>query len=202
MEGSSSVGKTEITILTHGNLHTMANDEQQQLLNKIVRDDSQDKQVLLMINGAAGTGKTFLIKLIENSMNRSVRKRVVLMTGSTGKAAKAIGGRTLHCTIGLPNEKPEDLERLKYQAFICVTTRLIIIDEITLLASWHLDATDMVLKRTPKRTDALFGGLSIILVGDLRQLNLGGWRGKKQIDTVFIKVGGYPDPISCQNVCD
>ncbi|CAA94112.1 ATP-dependent DNA helicase [Caenorhabditis elegans] len=151
----------------------MANNEQQDLLNKIIRDDSKNKQVLLMINGAARTGKTFLIKLIENSMNRSAGKRVVLMTGSTGKAAKAIGGRTLHCTIGLPNEKPEDLESLKSQAFIYATTRLIIIDEITLLASWHLDATDMVLKRTQKRTDALFGGLSIILVGDLRQLNLG-----------------------------
>ena len=58
--------------------------------------------VSLLITGGAGTGKSYLIDLISKEMIKLHGKQSVFITATTGLAAVAIGGSTIHQFAGLP----------------------------------------------------------------------------------------------------
>ncbi len=59
------------------------------------------KQLLLIVNGTAGTGKTFTIAAISSA----VPKEHIVRSAYTAKAAHLIRGETLHKTFQIPVEK-------------------------------------------------------------------------------------------------
>jgi type II secretory pathway predicted ATPase ExeA len=59
------------------------------------------KQLLLIVNGTAGTGKTFTISAISNA----VPKEHIVRSAYTAKAAHLIRGETLHKRFQIPVEK-------------------------------------------------------------------------------------------------
>jgi len=89
------------------------NPEQQSILNKIRRilGSSNAEQAFEIIHGPGGVGKSFLAKIIIDSINLVydtdplLLKNHVLVAAPTGVAAKAIAGRTLHNAFSLPIEK-------------------------------------------------------------------------------------------------
>jgi hypothetical protein len=128
----------------------------------------------LFLTGRAGTGKTtFLRDLRMNS-----RKRMVV-TAPTGIAAINAGGVTLHSFFQLdfgpfiPGiTKPS---RGRYDRFNKEKLKIIrgmdvlIIDEISMVRADLLDAVDDVLRRHRDRYRP-FGGVQLLLIGDLQQL--------------------------------
>lgn len=129
----------------------------------------------LFLTGKAGTGKTtFLRRLRETS-----RKRMVVLA-PTGVAAINADGQTIHsffhfpltCYIpgrGFVGEegyfKPSRATRR-----ILAGLELLVIDEISMVRPDLMDAIDMALRRYRDPTRP-FGGVQLLLIGDLRQLS-------------------------------
>ena len=125
----------------------------------------------VFLTGKAGTGKTtFLKKVVEES-----RKRVVVVA-PTGIAAINAGGVTIHSFFQLPlhpfipGAKIESRFAFsKEKRSIIKTMDILVIDEISMVRSDLLDAVDSVLRRFRNRSRP-FGGVQLLMIGDLQQL--------------------------------
>lgn len=125
--------------------------------------------LFLMILGPAGTGKSFLIHAIVSFLGTAC-----LVTATTGIAAFAVHGFTLHSTLLLPvrQQTMKDLQgsalaRLQ-QRFLPI--RYVLIEECSMLGGKTLCFVDRRLRQASGHLDKPFGGLSLILVGDFGQL--------------------------------
>ncbi|XP_046810029.1 uncharacterized protein LOC124420612 [Lucilia cuprina] len=135
------------------------------------------------VGGGAGVGKSRLIKTIYQSVTHRLNNipganpelPKVLLTAPTGKAAFGIGGYTLHSLFSLPiNQYSGDVRPLSSDLVNSLVTKfmhlkLIIIDEISMVGSRMLGYLDSRLKQIFKTTQP-FGGISILVLGELKQL--------------------------------
>jgi len=137
----------------------------------------------IFLTGKAGTGKTTFLHKIRNE---SFKRLVVV--APTGVAAINAKGVTIHSffqmSFGpiLPPEaesipSPHDkFGNSKYQKKfnkkkidIIRSLDLLIIDEISMVRADLLDGIDQVLRRY-KNKDKVFGGVQLLMIGDLQQL--------------------------------
>ncbi|MBR9984871.1 MAG: helix-turn-helix domain-containing protein [Desulfosarcina sp.] len=139
-----------------------------QLADEFVRDTGCN----LFLTGKAGTGKTtFLHTLKQNSHKRLV------VTAPTGVAAINAGGVTLHSFFQLPFGPflpGSEATRRQYRfssekADIIKNLDLLVIDEISMVRADLLDGVDSVLRRY-RRSSLPFGGVQLLMIGDLFQL--------------------------------
>ncbi|PJE51566.1 MAG: helicase [Candidatus Yanofskybacteria bacterium CG10_big_fil_rev_8_21_14_0_10_36_16] len=125
------------------------------------------------LTGPAGSGKTFLLNKYINFLKG--KNIGVGITASTGIAATHMNGRTIHswAGLGIQNEITDDhlsklLKNINFRARF-LKTKVLIIDEVSMLHSFRLDMVDKVCKAF-KKNDLPFGGLQVILSGDFFQL--------------------------------
>ncbi|OGY31498.1 MAG: hypothetical protein A2805_01570 [Candidatus Andersenbacteria bacterium RIFCSPHIGHO2_01_FULL_46_36] len=127
----------------------------------------------VFLTGEPGAGKTHTI----NQYVRYLREHKidVAITASTGIAATHIGGITIHSWsgIGIKNSLSKyDIDAIASREYITKRisrARVLIIDEVSMLASNMIDMVDAVC-RAVKDSPEPFGGLQVILVGDFFQL--------------------------------
>ncbi|MDY5785403.1 AAA family ATPase [Corynebacterium sp.] len=126
----------------------------------------------VLLTGHAGTGKSTLLRLYlsEHSVDD------VIVTAPTGVAALNVGGFTIHRAFGFrPGFFPEDIKPGgKWQPSATVREvmariNVLVIDEISMVRADLFDIMDAALRRI-RRNDRPFGGVQLILVGDLLQL--------------------------------
>lgn len=125
----------------------------------------------IFLTGKAGTGKTtFLKTVVEKS-----RKRPIVVA-PTGVAAINAGGVTIHSFFQLPftpyvpGAKMESkFEFSREKRKILASIDLLIIDEISMVRADLLDAIDNVLRRYRDHYQP-FGGVQLLMIGDLAQL--------------------------------
>lgn len=145
-------------------------------------DDDQIRAVDLarsgksfFLTGAGGTGKSYVIRSIVEALKREGKD--VALTAMTGCAALLLGkgAKTLHswAGIGLGKDTVQTLVvklRKSFRAKKCwLTADALIIDEVSMMTPDLLDKLEEIgkaIRRNPKS----FGGLQIILVGDMYQL--------------------------------
>jgi hypothetical protein len=127
----------------------------------------------VFLTGAAGSGKTYLLNQYINYLkSNNVR---VAITASTGIAATHIHGTTIHSWSGIgvrDSITSHDLDKLLTAKRIKSNykkTKVLIIDEISMLASHHLDMIDTI-ARYMLSNEKAFGGMQVILCGDFFQL--------------------------------
>lgn len=143
-----------------------------QLANDFVRRTDRN----IFLTGKAGTGKTtFLHNLEKDSAKR------MIITAPTGVAAINAGGVTLHSFFQLPFGPfvpgSDAYERTQQQQFrfskekkkIIRSLDLLVIDEISMVRADLLDAVDDAL-RHHRRNSLPFGGVQVLMIGDLHQL--------------------------------
>jgi len=139
---------------------------------------SQALQVMLsgesvFLTGAPGAGKTYVLNQFV-ARAKSLGKQVAV-TASTGIAATHIGGTTIHSWSGLGirdrlNEydktwlRGNDRLRKRYNS-----VDILVIDEISMLHGTRLDMVNEACKLL-RDSEQPFGGLQVVLVGDLFQL--------------------------------
>lgn len=151
------------------------------LANRFATETNQN----IFLTGKAGTGKTTFLKYVRQN---SIKKTVV--TAPTGVAAINANGVTLHSLfqlplgIILPNTNlflnPENasinhplISKLHYSTEkleLLRSIELLIIDEASMLASYIVDAIDVILRYVRKKPELPFGGVQLLLIGDLHQL--------------------------------
>lgn len=125
------------------------------------------------LTGEPGSGKTHLV----NTYIRYLRTLGidVAVTASTGIAATHLNGVTIHswCGIGIRTSlSPHDLEYLAGKERLAKkirNTRVLIIDEISMLGASTLNMVDAVCCAVRGRPEP-FGGLQVVVVGDFFQL--------------------------------
>lgn len=127
----------------------------------------------VFLTGPAGSGKTYVLNQLISELKRQGKE--VAVTASTGIAATHIGGNTIHSWSGLgirDELTPRDL------AWLADNTRLVkrynmtdvlIIDEVSMLHGNRLNLINQVAKLL-RQNDEPFGGMQLILTGDLFQL--------------------------------
>ncbi|MGP5605631.1 AAA family ATPase [Corynebacterium casei] len=126
----------------------------------------------VLISGKAGTGKSTLLRTFLDS----VEEKNVLVTAPTGVAALNVGGFTIHKAFGFrPGMYPDDLKSGgKYHASsatakLLQTVEILVVDEISMVRADLFDMINLALQRLRKDTRP-FGGVQLVLVGDLLQL--------------------------------
>ncbi|MFA5730008.1 MAG: PIF1 family ATP-dependent DNA helicase [Candidatus Paceibacterota bacterium] len=128
----------------------------------------------VFLTGSAGTGKTFLLNKFINYLKKEKIK--VGITASTGIASTHIGGTTIHSWAGIGITK--DINDPKIKRFLkgrtpkwkeIRDTKVLIIDEISMLDSERLVLIDRVCKEI-KDPFLPFGGIQLVVCGDFFQL--------------------------------
>ena len=125
----------------------------------------------VLLTGAAGTGKTYLLnEFIRRSKRRGMH---VAVTATTGLAATHLNGSTIHAWSGIGVHDELDKQRLqklsKQRQDLIRKADILIIDEISMLHDFRLDLVDAVTRHV-RETDKPFGGLQVVLCGDFFQL--------------------------------
>ena len=125
----------------------------------------------VLITGAAGTGKSTILKKF---CKFSKKKYVVL--APTGIAATNVNGQTIHkfFKFGRSMVTKEDIDDVngkddRYKPKIYERVETIIIDEISMVRRDIFDAMDQILRKYQLK-DKPFGGVQLILFGDMYQL--------------------------------
>jgi len=127
----------------------------------------------VFLTGAAGSGKTYILgRYIDYLRDSNVG---IAVTASTGIAATHLNGRTIHSWSGigvrdsLTQSELNLLQRDKRLRQNYLKTKVLVIDEVSMLHPCQLDLLDRVARHM---LDPLqpFGGLQIILSGDFFQL--------------------------------
>ena len=153
----------------------------------ILKTSSQP--VYYFLTGGAGVGKTVVVKAIFQAMTRYYNRSPdsnpdypkILLGAPTGVAAYLIKGNTLHSLFRIPASQGYEYKPLTSDTLNTLhcqfrDVKLLIIDEISMVGHRMLSFINLRLQQI-NCTTKLFGGLSIIAVGDLFQLKpvFDGW---------------------------
>ena len=140
----------------------------------------------VFLTGKAGTGKTTFLRQIKQHTHKQTA-----VVAPTGVAAINAGGSTIHSFFQLPfnpylpeNQpgitttavagKSELISRIKINSNrkkIFQELELLIIDEISMVRCDTLDAIDVILRHFRYRPNEPFGGVQLLLIGDMFQLS-------------------------------
>jgi len=127
----------------------------------------------VFLTGEAGSGKTYLLNQYIHYLR--AHKVEVAVTASTGIAATHLQGTTIHFWSGIgvkDRVTQKDLEKLRKVDHIkrhYKKTKVLIIDEISMLHQYQLDMVDEI-ARYMLECDQPFGGIQVVLCGDFFQL--------------------------------
>jgi ATP-dependent exoDNAse (exonuclease V) alpha subunit len=127
----------------------------------------------VFLTGPAGSGKTYLLKQYIDYLKKN--NIGVAVTASTGIAATHMNGQTIHSWSGMGisdvfnEEHYAKLKKRPYHKLKFTNTKVLIIDEISMLHAHQLDIVNSICKKF-KEPFSPFGGLQVILCGDFFQL--------------------------------
>jgi len=138
---------------------------------ELARSYVDTTNTLVFLTGKAGTGKTTFLRDIRQSS-----KKKLAIVAPTGVAAINAGGMTIHSLFQLPfgpllpnsAERPELSYNPEKRALL-QSLELLIIDEISMVRPDVLDQVDLIL-RNVRGNRHPFGGVQLLLIGDLAQL--------------------------------
>lgn len=124
----------------------------------------------IFIQGQAGSGKSAFIKFLQAHSLKNI-----VLCSPTGIAALNIGGVTLHSLFRLPiSDYITDTELFRMNRKTVWSTikaiDILIIDEVSMVRPDILDAVDKVCRRAKHNSNIPFGGIQVVLIGDLYQL--------------------------------
>jgi ATP-dependent DNA helicase PIF1 len=134
------------------------------------------------IHGKAGTGKSTFVDYLRQQL-----KGKMAVVAPTGVSAINVKGQTIHSFFKFAPYfiKPEDIDKDK-RPTIYQKLDYLVIDEISMVRADILDGIDIALRKNRNKTDIAFGGVKVIMVGDVYQLPP---VVKKEEDVVFKHYG-------------
>ncbi|KAE8232547.1 hypothetical protein CF326_g2420 [Tilletia indica] len=146
-------------------------------------DGVDSSPLRMLMHGEAGTGKTVVVRLLRELMDRYGRGRQIMFVAPTGKAASAIGGMTQHAAFKLDIRQRgltvEELDldkqdnianRHRYLQKTFGHIRWVFFDEVSMTSCEMFSDIDQSLRIGTGKLDEPFGGINVLFAGDLCQL--------------------------------
>ena len=140
----------------------------------------------IFLTGGAGTGKSHLVKAVVSMMRRELQPLcedpeavTVLVTAPTGVAAASIDGTTIHQALSITGRSSKKQapkssvshDKLSTMRFLLQNLKVLVIDEISMVGLPMLEDINERLQLIMGTADTtLYGGVSILAVGDFHQL--------------------------------
>ncbi len=120
----------------------------------------------LFLTGKAGTGKSTLLHYV-----RETTTKATAVLAPTGVAALNVGGQTIHSFFQFPPTliDPGSIRKRK-KAKLLQKLETLIIDEVSMVRADVMDGIDTALRLHRDNIHTPFGGVQVILCGDLFQL--------------------------------
>ncbi|GJU24820.1 ATP-dependent DNA helicase PIF1-like protein [Tanacetum coccineum] len=164
--------------IQHQELYPKLNPEQRLIYDEVVDSVHNKKGQFHFVYGPGGTGKTFLYKTIISRLRLELK--IVLAVASSGIASLLLpGGRTAHSRFVIPLELLENsncgIKQNTHLAELMKQVELIIWDEAPMTQKYAFKALDKTLRDilgylVPDKWNKIFGGMTVLLGGDLRQI--------------------------------
>ena len=131
----------------------------------------------IFLTGKAGTGKTTFLRCLKDECHKQMA-----VVAPTGVAAINAEGVTIHSLFQLPPQLFLPTDEARRQLFAEMQMRankqrvlrnleLLVIDEVSMVRADLLDTIDAVLRHFKHRPTIPFGGVQLLLIGDLFQLS-------------------------------
>ncbi|GBM63464.1 hypothetical protein AVEN_260899-1 [Araneus ventricosus] len=152
--------------------NTIASSIQEQMNRSLSR-------IRTFVTGGAGVGKTFTFNALKEQVNRCYGKKAVGVCTLTGVAARFVGETMLHTLFKLPVEKDGKIlgnlapligNYLKILRNQWKDAKFLFINEISMVPYEMLCMIDSRLRQLKKKEIEPFGGINIMVFGDLFQL--------------------------------
>ena len=150
-------------------------EEQRAVFQTVMDAVKNDEPLQAFIDARGGCGKTYLLNTILAAV-RSLEPQgcIALAMATTGIAANLLDlGRTFHSRMKAPLDPKEDstlaISAQSLLAELIRKTKLLLIDESTMLDRYMLEALDRTLRDILDEPEKVFGGKILILAGDFRQ---------------------------------
>ena len=146
-------------------------------------NNEKPPQILMMIHGEGGTGKSRLLKAISDTFSNNGASHLLAKIAMSGVAASIVNGSTLHSWAALPVRKPgtdtwvnrpsREIENRRKRNI--GQAQWLTIDEMSMLTTpllAHLSNVTSVVRASLNSVEASipFGGLNVVLLGDFHQL--------------------------------
>ncbi|KAJ2913508.1 hypothetical protein MD484_g6899, partial [Candolleomyces efflorescens] len=145
--------------------------------------DVPQDQLLLIVHGQGGTGKTTMIRAVTETLSESGLESALGKTATSGIAASAIGGNTVHTFCGIPiqvshrdwltrsSDKVKERRRKNLSQ-----KRALLVDEVSMMTR-GLTTNISEVAQTIRSQESVkgsnptlpFGGLHMIFLGDFHQ---------------------------------
>ena len=140
------------------------------LLSKLNKQ-YHNNQLLMLLHGSPGTGKSFFIKRIKNCTRVKLK-----VTATSGIAAMSLNGSTIDWLLDkrYESDKKKKGNDRNYDRVENISNRLgdatlLIIDEVSMMGCSKFREVDEMLRKA-KNCDLPFGELDVLLRGDFAQL--------------------------------
>ena len=139
-----------------------------------------DKAPLVIVQGGAGVGKSTVIEIVSQATDLILREAgddfaypYVIRVAPTGVAAANISGATLHSMFSINfgdgyeslSDKTRDKKRHQFH-----NTKFLIFDEMSMIDADNLYKISQRMKEITMKYNEPFGGLCVLMFGDLLQL--------------------------------
>jgi len=149
-------------------------EDQYQVVNTIIQNlgpISKKKYPYFFITGSAGTGKSYIANIIANYLTQT-KKANCLLLAPTGVAALNVGGSTIHSALRI-HQTEAGYQTLAFydKEFSNQLAKVdtLIIDEISMVSASLFTFVSNLFASLHNNALA-FGGINVIVVGDLAQL--------------------------------
>jgi hypothetical protein len=139
---------------------------------KALHQMGAQSQLIMFLTGAGGCGKSHVIFAARKFCHQFSQQAGVIfdentfyLTAYVGSAAAIWGGVTTHSAVHLNKSLITDTLRDEWD-----NVRLLVIDEVSYFSTNDFKKLDTKLRALKRCRQKMYGGLSIIFAGDLRQL--------------------------------
>ena len=135
---------------------------------KTILDILDNTNTSVFITGKAGTGKSTLLR----HFTTHTRKKFVVLA-PTGVAALNVGGQTIHSFFRLPPRyiEPDEIKPDTQRSRLFKNLDIVIIDEVSMVRADLMHGIDIALRKNRNRPKEPFGGVQMVFIGDLFQLD-------------------------------
>ncbi|XP_019149863.1 PREDICTED: uncharacterized protein LOC109146663 [Ipomoea nil] len=162
----------------NNDLVSQLTDEQKVIYEEVLTDIENKAGGFFFVYGYGGTGKIFLWRALSSALRR--KGEIVLNVASSGIASLLLpGGRTAHSRFAIPISVNEDstcnIRQGTPLAELIMQSKLIIWDEAPMMHKFCFEALDRTMRdllrfTNPRSCEMTFGGKTVVLGGDFRQI--------------------------------